>query len=732
MISQKKEQTSYKFLLYVLGFLLLWEWLHPVNEITDTGNVHLFILFAAICFFLYYVNVSWVLSTIIKGIFILLALNHLYFPLPFFSKQWLELFFQEVWLNVTKVVTWEWYDLSDLFRSLLFFILLWLITYLIQYWITVKKQIFIFYVMTIIYITVLDTFTLYNGKFAIIRTVIFGFSLLSILHFMRLSEKEHLNKNQVILFQWLKPLLLMIAGATIFAYVLPKAGPIWPDPVPMIQSASESSSKQQIKQVGYGEDDSRLGGPFEQDNRIVFEAIVPAKQYWRIETKNIYTGKGWLANESKQAHDFMQDDVVPLNIHTEKNEIVNEASLVFQERYPHIVYPYGMEKISTNEDVFFSLDDFLEKITPISHQDGSKVSLEAYTIEYRKPIFSVTKMSEVKDIEEEFKQTDFYLQHVDLPNNVPDRVYQLAEEITKDKDNWFDKVKAVEKYFKTSNFVYDQHNVAMPKENEDYVDQFLFETQHGYCDNFSTSMVVLLRTIGIPARWTKGYAAGTRINMAGTERVYKVTNNNAHSWVEVFFPNVGWVPFEPTKGFDNNASFDYDFINQKEELIAELEEQKQQEQMPKERKKEMLGEDKQTAAATSSVWKQAKEKIATNWWKIAAFLFVILLIGFWIYRNRSKWIPPLLIYTYRKKHDPSTFVQAYHVLLKQLDRIGLSREEGQTLRDYAHRIDRYFGTTLMSELTAEYEHYLYSGKQTTFDWRGQYPKWKELMKKTVG
>ncbi|MDQ0178217.1 DUF4129 domain-containing transglutaminase family protein [Bacillus chungangensis] len=732
MIIQKKDRDLYKLLLYVLGFLLLWEWLHPVNEITDTGNVHFFILFAAICFFLYYFDASWVFGTITKGIFILLVLHHLYFNMPLFRMQWLELFFQEVWINLLKIVNFEWYRLSDIFRSLLFFILLWLIIYLIQYWITVKKQIFIFYVMTILYITVLDTFTLYNGKFAIIRTVIVGFSLLGILYFIRLSEKEHLYEDKSLLYQWLKPLLLMIAGAAFFAYVLPKAGPIWPDPAPMIQSASESSSKQQIKKVGYGEDDSKLGGPFEQDNRIVFEAIVPVKQYWRIETKNIYTGKGWLSNNSKQAHDFMQDDVVPLNIHTEKNEIVNEASLVFQERYPHIVYPYGIEKISTNEDVFFSLDDFLEKITPISHQDGSKVALEAYTIQYRKPIFSVTKMSEVKDIEEAFKQSAFYLQHIDLPNELPDRVYQLAEEITKDKDNWFDKVKAVEKYFKTSNFVYDQQNVAMPKENEDYVDQFLFETQQGYCDNFSTSMVVLLRTIGIPARWAKGYTAGTRINMSGAERVYKITNNNAHSWVEVFFPNVGWVPFEPTKGFDNNASFDYDFINQKEELITELEEQKQQEQMPKERKKEMLGEDKQTAAASPSVWKQAKEKMTANWWKIVALLFVILIIGFWIYRIRSKWIPPLLIYTYRKKHDPSTFIKAYIVLLKQLDRIGLSREEGQTLRDYAHRIDRYFGTTLMSELTAEYEHYLYSGKQTTFDWCGQYPKWKELMKKTAG
>ena len=53
-----------------------------------------------------------------------------------------------------------------------------------------------------------------------------------------------------------------------------------------------------------------------------------------------------------------------------------------------------------------------------------------------------------------------------------------------------------------------KQNVAVPGENEDYVDQFLFDTKRGYCDNFSTSMAVLLRTLGIPTRWVKGYTGG--------------------------------------------------------------------------------------------------------------------------------------------------------------------------------------------------------------------------------
>ena len=73
-------------------------------------------------------------------------------------------------------------------------------------------------------------------------------------------------------------------------------------------------------------------------------------------------------------------------------------------------------------------------------------------------------------------------------------------------------------------------------------------------------MIVLLRSAGIPARWVKGYTEGTLDNTlvgAEGEDVYKIANDNAHSWVEVYFPGYGWIPFEPTKGFTNP----YNFIN---------------------------------------------------------------------------------------------------------------------------------------------------------------------------
>lgn len=129
-------------------------------------------------------------------------------------------------------------------------------------------------------------------------------------------------------------------------------------------------------------------------------------------------------------------------------------------------------------------------------------------------------------------------------------------------------------YFRQNGFRYSTDNVAVPAEDQDYVDQFLFETKIGYCDNFSTSMVVLLRSIGIPARWVKGFAGGDVINTDGAVKEFQVTNNDAHSWVEAYIPNVGWINFEPTIGFNNTRTINYDVQTnayQQEELTVDEE-----------------------------------------------------------------------------------------------------------------------------------------------------------------
>jgi len=131
--------------------------------------------------------------------------------------------------------------------------------------------------------------------------------------------------------------------------------------------------------------------------------------------------------------------------------------------------------------------------------------------------------------------------YLQLPTSLPDRVRLLAEEITADADNPYDKAVALEQYLR-HNIAYDLTPPDLP-EGRDYVDFLLFGSQRDYCTGYASAMVVMARSLGIPARLAAGYSEGEY----DTERgVFRVREKNAHSWAEVYFPDYGWIEFEPT------------------------------------------------------------------------------------------------------------------------------------------------------------------------------------------
>jgi transglutaminase-like putative cysteine protease len=120
------------------------------------------------------------------------------------------------------------------------------------------------------------------------------------------------------------------------------------------------------------------------------------------------------------------------------------------------------------------------------------------------------------------------------------RVRAKAAEVVGDAGNAYDKAERIEAFLRT--FTYDDQ-IPTPPEGRDGVDWFLFDLQRGYCDYYASSMVVMLRSVGVPARLVSGYAGGTYNAETG---VYEVRQNIAHSWPEVYFPGYGWQRFEPT------------------------------------------------------------------------------------------------------------------------------------------------------------------------------------------
>ncbi|MFE4813641.1 DUF4129 domain-containing transglutaminase family protein [Peribacillus simplex] len=728
-VTTEKLERFMHVLMYVFGLVLITEWLRPVDKLTDTGNIIIFILFLLYSLLLHYFRIHWSIRFILISAYIMISLQFLHSKDALFQLSWLKGFLADFKGNLGFIYDGNWELITNPFRTLLFFVLLWLVTYLIHYWVMVRQSIFFFFMLTVIFISVLDTFTPYVGDMAMIRIIIIGFLMLGLLSLLRLTIQERIKFPMASVNKWILMLTGMILVSVLVGFAAPKLSPQWPDPVPYITSYSDKAGKEEggskRKSVGYDEDDSELGGSIEPDSSIVFYNNAPAGHYWKVENKDIYTGKGWVSILETDFHTFSNgQDMASLDIY-EVPEVVRTkemtAKVSMTESYSHILHPQSgyLKKIEAKNGMDFKYYQGMDKV--ISEQDnGERLSLKEYELSYDMPSFDIAELRKVKDLDGSMGL--IMEKNTQLPEGLPNRIYELASRLTRNETNWYDKAKAIEDYFDGPEFLYSKDDIPYPESNQDYVDQFLFETQIGYCDNFSSAMVVLLRAANIPARWVKGYTEGEKSILDG-ESVYKVTNNYAHSWVEVYFAGIGWVPFEPTKGFDGEVEF-YD-SELKQEVMNPEKPPTNEEQTKKETRERQDTPDRETRSSV-------KTGIGNMEWFFkwtAISLSGVLIFASIGYFSRRKWIPHLQIFRYRKKTG-AHFSTAYLILLKQLKRAGLVRPEGQTLREYAAYVDAVYDTDEMSELTAKYELMIYRGDVEDGEWKHFQKGWESLMRKT--
>ena len=131
--------------------------------------------------------------------------------------------------------------------------------------------------------------------------------------------------------------------------------------------------------------------------------------------------------------------------------------------------------------------------------------------------------------------------YTQLPDDLPQRVRDLALQITQGQSSPYLKTKALETFLRTRySYAFADPSDSQPERGQDPADWFLFGSRKGTCGQFSTAFVVLARSVGIPARVVSGWAI-TQTNQPQT-----VHSNQAHQWAEVAFNDLGWVTFEPT------------------------------------------------------------------------------------------------------------------------------------------------------------------------------------------
>ena len=253
------------------------------------------------------------------------------------------------------------------------------------------------------------------------------------------------------------------------------------------------------------------------------------RYYWRSRTYDVYTGLGWKTNTTEkisyQAGQLIQERNLPS--HRLVRQVVQSASDL-----RGLVYAAG--SLVTVDNPF--IVDW--------RSDGDAFGAILQTADTSNQIDSLVLEVDQEQLRATGGDYPEWIQtrYLHLPETVPDRVLSLARNLTATAPTRYDRAVVIEEYLRGFEYTLD---LPSPPSNRDVVDYFLFDLQKGYCDYFATSMVVLARAAGLPARLVIGYGSGI---YDADLNAFLVTEAEAHSWPEIYFPGYGWIEFEPTSG----------------------------------------------------------------------------------------------------------------------------------------------------------------------------------------
>lgn len=267
-------------------------------------------------------------------------------------------------------------------------------------------------------------------------------------------------------------------------------------------------------------------------------------RYWRGITYDHYTGRGWetrstatVSYEAGETAGAIVERQQPVRLEVRPLReagilLYTAGTVVTVDRDFQVAWRARYQSSGIRTDFFAA--SLVEAGSEGRLGDGST----AYRVDSRVPLFSEAELREAApEIPAWIAE-----RYLTLPESVSGRVRALARELTATEPTPYDRALAIERHVRR--FPYTLELPAPPADRE-IADYFLFELQRGYCDYYATTMVVLARAAGLPARLAIGYVGGAFDEENGR---YLVTADLAHSWPELYFPGYGWVPFEPTGG----------------------------------------------------------------------------------------------------------------------------------------------------------------------------------------
>jgi transglutaminase-like putative cysteine protease len=271
-----------------------------------------------------------------------------------------------------------------------------------------------------------------------------------------------------------------------------------------------------------------------QDQNVkAFTVTSSAPSYWRLTSLDDFTGQTWISTGSYGGVGKRLPGTVPATGATRSVQAQFVIQALDSPWLPAQFTPVSVEGV---HHVTYDPDSG-SLLTSASTADGLHYSVSSYQ-------FLDTLNAAQLQAAPSFSITGSLAQDLQLPNDLPATIGQLASTVTAGANTEYDKALAIETYLRGPQFRYTLHPPTDGSGNN-ALTNFLFVTRAGYCQQFAGAYAVLARAAGLPTRLAVGFVTGTQSHGG-----YQVYDRDAHTWPEVYFgPQFGWVPFEPTPGF---------------------------------------------------------------------------------------------------------------------------------------------------------------------------------------
>ena len=288
---------------------------------------------------------------------------------------------------------------------------------------------------------------------------------------------------------------------------------------PITPAGGVGSGEVSTAEAILGSEEMTISGTPTLDPTVRFTIEADEPENWRVDSFDRYTGDGWVQSGDARAFEGSY-----------AGQGAELTSYGITAEYDGVsAFPAAWQPISVS-----GTDDEI-----VESPGGGLSTAEGFDAEDEIEVISQRVNDSAIDVDLAVEPpesiSDRYTQ---LPETTPDEVGDYTEELIEDAETYEDAAEIITQYIIATN----DYSLDVDAPESDIAYEQLFELDEGYCVYFATTMAVMLRTQDIPARVATGYSAGERVD----EDRWVVRGMNAHAWVEVYVPDVGWVDFDPT------------------------------------------------------------------------------------------------------------------------------------------------------------------------------------------